>query len=540
MIVTVILILSVFSGDHAFKVDSIIRIKNNICMRISFIKNQAGFSIIQGMLLAAAVAGLAYVGTRLMTDQKLAQRGAETKDKVEQIHNMIYSILQNKEHCQATFSSLPLTPGSNHTLTSITTSSGATPFRVNTTTTYDPALMYMNNTVSIRRINIAYPPDLKDLATLTMTYGRMEKDDMARRSGAGYGGQTVSRNIKIKLQRTQLGAFEGCYAVEEGQNENLIEDFCKELGATPGDLSNNDSLFEWDPVTNVCRPRDLSCPPGRIFAGFDSNGVRRCNTIEKWTDMTTLVNNTVHPHCSMADEVGFEIVGNKAKIKCVTNCDSTGWKNNGPQVCNTGSSCIPGPPITCQGTPSTPRICCDPTKCTLGATTTNVGPYGSCSGPPPACNWGSWSSWSSCSYGTQTRSRSCLPFICSGSCSGPTTESQSCTCPASDCATKRANTCYWASAGTDGCGNSCGQGTKNDSSCCTPKRVWDHYECNKPFSGMNWVNMCYYKTVCAEDPGRILSGPAWDGQAGPTSASGGDTGTRGNCHDRRRKCSLEP
>lgn len=265
--------------------------------------------------MALAVAGMAYVGTKLMTDQKLAQRSATTKDNVAQLHNMIYSILQNKSHCTATFNdnSVNMTPSSSQNFVNITTSSGSIPFEVHTAGTPQ---MYMSNTLSINSIRLTKPADLAQVATLAITYGKHDSAIMDKRSGTGLGGKAQTRNISIKIQRSSSGVFEGCYAVEIGQNESLIENFCKELGSTPGDISNTDTLFVWDPVNNVCRPRDLSCSGGKIFAGFDSNGQKRCNTLENWMNLSNIVDNSVPPNCSSATSVGFEIVGSKVRIKC--------------------------------------------------------------------------------------------------------------------------------------------------------------------------------------------------------------------------------
>lgn len=74
---------------------------------------------------------------------------------------------------------------------------------------------------------------------------------------------------------------------------------------------------------------------------------------------------------------------------------------------------------------------------------------------------------------------------------------------------------------------------------CTPQKVFSHWSCGKPFSGMNWVNMCYYRTVCQNNHSIELYGAQWDNLQGPTSASGGDTGTAKNCRKKRRNCPGE-
>lgn len=74
---------------------------------------------------------------------------------------------------------------------------------------------------------------------------------------------------------------------------------------------------------------------------------------------------------------------------------------------------------------------------------------------------------------------------------------------------------------------------------CTPYEKFDRWECGKPFSGMNWVNKCFYRTVCSNNHSIQLFGSHWDYKVGPTSASGGDTGTKRNCQRKRRACPGE-
>lgn len=71
---------------------------------------------------------------------------------------------------------------------------------------------------------------------------------------------------------------------------------------------------------------------------------------------------------------------------------------------------------------------------------------------------------------------------------------------------------------------------------CPPRKVFSGWNCGTPFSGMNYVNMCYYRWVCNNNPSIELYGSAWDNQIGPTSASGGDTGNAKNCRKKRNKC----
>lgn len=395
-------------------------------MSCRFISNQSGVSIVQGLVLAAVIAGMAYIGTRMTTDQKLIAKTAESRSKIEDLHNLVYGIMQNREHCKATLTGTTVAAGATTPLTSIKTLGGGVPFRVQSGTNY----MYLGNAVAINSINITYPPDLKDLATMTMEYSRLESDNANRRSGQGFGSKTIKKNISIKIQR-KAGAFDYCYAVETGENSDLIKEFCEQLGSD-GTAAN--AVFQWDPNNNVCVPRNLNCPSGQVFAGFDSNGQRRCYAIKDWMNFGDLIDNTGMSCPSGSADVRFMIApdGKHVKIYCAgPACGADGYNVTGTSCATNGGSCTAGPPVTCQGTPQQTKTCCNASMCTVGSTITVAsGPYGSCFGPPPSCSWTTgWTNSGSCSGGLQPQSRTCGPVGCSGSCSGPSTQSIPCSCP---------------------------------------------------------------------------------------------------------------
>lgn len=72
---------------------------------------------------------------------------------------------------------------------------------------------------------------------------------------------------------------------------------------------------------------------------------------------------------------------------------------------------------------------------------------------------------------------------------------------------------------------------------CTVQKKFSRWDCEKKVSGMNWVNVCYYRSGCAEDPTVSYGYEFWE--IGGTSASGGDTGTKNNCKSKRHHCSGE-
>ena len=74
---------------------------------------------------------------------------------------------------------------------------------------------------------------------------------------------------------------------------------------------------------------------------------------------------------------------------------------------------------------------------------------------------------------------------------------------------------------------------------CTMTKMFTRWECrNDRVPSLNWVNICYYRTGCVGSPTVTYGLEFWE--IGGTNATGGDTGTSGNCRRRRKKCPGEP
>jgi hypothetical protein len=282
--------------------------------------SQSGFSIIQGMVLAGIVAGMAYMGTKLTTDQKMAQKGVESKSRVEQLHSMIYSIMQNKNHCTETFLDNAVVPAPNTSaaLPKILTKGAPQPVFVNRSwyhATRDT--LYMNNSVAINSMSVDFKSDFTQHADLRIEYGKLEDTNTRARSGKGFGGKQIAKVIKLKIQTNPAdGTFESCYAVDEGitGNQNMVKEFCEGLGTT-----NTVNLFEWSDTYQKCILKDLQCPTGKVFAGYDSNGLRRCFLIKDWMNVGSLIDTSSVSACNAAasSAVSFVIVGGKVKVQCL-------------------------------------------------------------------------------------------------------------------------------------------------------------------------------------------------------------------------------
>lgn len=72
---------------------------------------------------------------------------------------------------------------------------------------------------------------------------------------------------------------------------------------------------------------------------------------------------------------------------------------------------------------------------------------------------------------------------------------------------------------------------------CTITKKFIRSDCEKKVTGVNWLNICYYRSGCAHDSTLAYGVQFWE--IGGTSARGGDTGSKGNCFDKRHKCAGE-
>ncbi len=396
-------------------------------MLSKFFKNQLGFSLIQGMVLAAAVAGMAYVGTMTTSDLKLAQKTAESQLRVDQLHKTIYAILQDKGNCERTFlkngiQPLPYTcyatvdgahqacwamggtPGATHrngegpcasfvppdtvclsnnepgfgsigcnattmchgvnpgnsliglknftqgiwANNTLGTNSVAPIFKINTnigTANYDASMMYMNNSVTIVSMELNIPANLAtENALLKITYGKLDTNELSSRSGKGYGGNRIAKDIQVKIQRdpTTKG-FLSCYAVTSNSNDRLHQEFCESL-STSGTTS--EKLFTWDAATNTCK-LNFSCGPSQIFTGWDGNGVKKCRNITDWMNLADLLGPSAACDLRTTKPVKFVKVANKIQIDCGpsttgTTCSSACDCPGSFDVCDRGT-CVSKP-----------------------------------------------------------------------------------------------------------------------------------------------------------------------------------------------------
>lgn len=303
--------------------------------------NQLGFSLIQGMVIASVVAGSGLVATRLIIDQKLAQKGAETRDQIEDLHSIAYSALQNRDNCQATFvgtgTHAAITNATGVTtfdLPEIRSRSGTVPILKvhNGTLNNDSAggnnNTYMNGNVLVKSMKVTYTPTTGK-ADLNIVYERLNTTDKEKRTKSGYGAKEIKKTMALRIQKNPFDdapkPFESCYGVTSSKtSENSLEqgndinkDLCLQMNGNISSVSGTGiSMFVWDEVTSTCLP-NAKCPDHMVYTGIESDGKVLCKSMADVVNMDTFIAPTTDT-CGTGKRVYFEASadGKKVQIRC--------------------------------------------------------------------------------------------------------------------------------------------------------------------------------------------------------------------------------
>lgn len=311
--------------------------------------NQSGFSLVQGMILAGVLAGSGLVATKMLNEQKMIQKGIETKDQIEELHNVVYSALQNNGNCSATMlansvaddmstgSALKTLP-----INYIRTESGDVIIqKYDNTQSADENLRnrtYMSGNVQIKDINVKYnPATTNGMGEIEIIYERLQSgkgaaaaDDGKRRMKSGYGGKTIKKTIGMRVQRNPVMAsrpFTSCYAVTsqntntvpgvsaEIGNQDIGKSLCLEMISSVG--AGEIPAFRWDDATSSCLPNS-ACPSHQIYTGVSTTGAVRCRNLNEWVDFNPMIEAT-EGTCSPGQSAGFVITSTnpvRVKIRC--------------------------------------------------------------------------------------------------------------------------------------------------------------------------------------------------------------------------------
>ncbi len=258
-----------------------------------YVKNDKGFSIVQGLVLAGLLSGTALVTAKLVSDQKKAAISVESKDAIDELATHALTFLQLADNCRQTLigngaAAVAGVRNINHLYVVNKTSqdlvSSVQPF-------YSVGKTYFGNTVKIQGMSINYGSgNLGDLtpATLDIRLRRNDSKDPTARTKDGFGSKDFTKNINIIVQRNVDGTFRSCYAIKpdeantaEAGNRALMRDFCDKLNT-----GMSGQMFVWNNTTNTCNLQHNVCPGGQFFTGItssgtitDLNGIHYSNTI---------------------------------------------------------------------------------------------------------------------------------------------------------------------------------------------------------------------------------------------------------------------
>lgn len=297
--------------------------------------NEFGFSLVQGMIIAGVVAGSGLVATRLITDQKLAQKGAETRDQIEELHSTVYSALQNRDNCKATFGApafqTALLAGTEFSLPYILTASNDYVIGVvhdGMPVPMQLANTYMNGNVRVKDIRSIYNP-AAGTATMDILYERLNSASN-NRTKSGYGAKQIKKSITLRVQRNPFVAakpFESCYGVNSGKkgdesldvskNNDVNKDLCLQMNnnvSSDGSVTGL-SVFVWDELTSTCLP-NAKCPDHMVYTGIESTGKVMCKSMADVVDMNTMINPTVGT-CGPGKRVYFRASADGKKVSIV-------------------------------------------------------------------------------------------------------------------------------------------------------------------------------------------------------------------------------
>ena len=282
--------------------------------------------MVQGLIVAGIVAGSSLVTTRLMNDQKKTQKTAEVKDKIEELHQTIYSTLQHKQNCKQTilangFQGAITTNGALDfgSIQSYDTGTARTVVLVDNT--------YMNNTVIINSI-VASPP-VGGTRDLKIGYGKISNSDKITKKVV-YGPAVIYKTIKMRVQKNSDDTFSSCYAItgagsaiagvssSEAGND-ITKEMCNEMVSTTGQ-----KIFTWDEARSLCLP-NAKCPSGQIYTGIDTSGEVKCRNIKDWMDFNQVLD-SIPADCPKNSKVGFVINNTTKKVTiscgvCSSSCD---------------------------------------------------------------------------------------------------------------------------------------------------------------------------------------------------------------------------
>lgn len=288
-----------------------------------FFRNQDGASLVQVMLMASVLAGLALVGTQITTDLKKSSKSSESRSDLESLHTTVVSALQDEDNCTRTLlQCLTETPKRI-----CLGGSGETVIQVNQ--------HYLNQNVKVQAIETKQI-DGKDF--LSITYARLKKENIK----VGFGGVHITKNVPLKYVR-ENSSIVRCYTDDENdRTEKLTEEFCNELAG--GDGTSATSLVKWDPDEKRCKRIQQVCPEGQTFLGTSSTGNIICKEFHEIVDVGQLFNVGPSTTCTNRQSLALYVNNGKISIKCQSGPGpgpgpALPGPGPGPETCSSSCDC---------------------------------------------------------------------------------------------------------------------------------------------------------------------------------------------------------
>ncbi len=312
--------------------------------------SQQGFSILQGLILSALLAGSALVTSKLISDQKKVAISSKSKDAVEEMTDILFNLLQQQDNCSATFTlngaTGSLTGNANiNTIYHANRSASGAGLPPQPVVTVNNA--YFQNSISISSMRVEFPANVANLtpAVLVVNMRRNDAKDATLRTKDGFGGKDLTRRINLIIQRHEgTLAFKSCYAVKNSAEEAsgngniaLLREFCQGLSMPPLTVP-GESLwpaYYWNNTTNTCELNNSVCPRDYFFVGIDSTGIAergdgsvvaspgilgaaRCRYARRAFNFSNLIETTGPINCNGRTMVKWEKVPgqNRVRITC--------------------------------------------------------------------------------------------------------------------------------------------------------------------------------------------------------------------------------
>lgn len=258
---------------------------------ISILKNQAGVSMIQVIIVGAMMVGIATVGMRIQENQKKAQKGLEQKREGQSVAELMKGILKGTTACSNTFSDLAggTAPGGNIPTIgqgveladgNIYDASGNPVFVKGQrygSVIYQGIRVFNGNpedpSDTSAGIDItSSPPPLQGVMYASLIFQRAKK----RESDSLGSNFAVGFFIYVNLNASVM--FDSCYDMSSGDVETIAKRVCEGIGASwddPDDMTSSGGANG---------PEPPQCIAGSIFWENTINQQAMCESLGFYWD----------------------------------------------------------------------------------------------------------------------------------------------------------------------------------------------------------------------------------------------------------------